>query len=69
MSLAKENGLSPVVSSISMKPPGKAHFPLQGSFFRCMPQVHGASKDTIAYVKSVVDIEVNAATDNPTDKW
>ena len=31
-----------------------------------MPQVHGASKDTIAYVKSVVDIEVNAATDNPT---
>jgi len=34
--------------------------------FRCMPQVHGASKDTIAYVKSVVDIEVNAATDNPT---
>ena len=34
--------------------------------FRCMPQVHGASKDTIAYVKSVIDIEVNAATDNPT---
>lgn len=34
--------------------------------FRCMPQVHGASKDTIRYVKSVIDIEVNAATDNPT---
>ena len=34
--------------------------------FRCIPQVHGASKDTIRYVKSVVDIEVNAATDNPT---
>lgn len=34
--------------------------------FRCIPQVHGACKDTIAYVHSVIDIEVNAATDNPT---
>lgn len=34
--------------------------------FRCIPQVHGASKDTIRYVRSVIDIEVNAATDNPT---
>ena len=34
--------------------------------FRCMPQVHGASKDTISYVKSVIEIEINSATDNPT---
>ena len=34
--------------------------------FRCSPQVHGASKDTIAYVKSVIDPELNSATDNPT---
>ena len=34
--------------------------------FRCIPQVHGAVKDTLSYVKSVVDIEINAATDNPT---
>lgn len=34
--------------------------------FRCIPQVHGASKDTIAYVKSVIDTEINSATDNPT---
>lgn len=34
--------------------------------FRCMPQVHGASKDTLAYVRSVIEIELNAATDNPT---
>ncbi|WP_308533635.1 histidine ammonia-lyase [uncultured Peptoniphilus sp.] len=33
--------------------------------FRCMPQVHGASKDTIAYVKEKVEIELNSATDNP----
>ncbi len=34
--------------------------------FRCMPQVHGASKDTLSYVRSVIEIELNAATDNPT---
>jgi len=34
--------------------------------FRCMPQVHGASKDTIEYVKSVITTEINSATDNPT---
>ena len=34
--------------------------------FRCVPQVHGAVKDTIRYVKSVIDIEINSATDNPT---
>ena len=34
--------------------------------FRCMPQVHGASKDTIRCVKSVIEIEINSATDNPT---
>lgn len=34
--------------------------------FRCMPQVHGAVKDTLSYVKSVIDVEINAATDNPT---
>ncbi len=32
---------------------------------RCIPQIHGANKDTLGYVKSKVDIEINAATDNP----
>jgi histidine ammonia-lyase len=32
---------------------------------RCSPQVHGAARDAIAYARSVVAIEVNAATDNP----
>lgn len=32
---------------------------------RCMPQVHGASKDAFRYVKNVVVREMNAATDNP----
>jgi histidine ammonia-lyase len=34
--------------------------------FRCMPQVHGASKDTIRYVAGVFENEMNAVTDNPT---
>lgn len=33
--------------------------------FRCVPQVHGASKSTIDYVRSVVEIELNSVTDNP----
>ena len=32
---------------------------------RCMPQIHGASKDSIAYVKEKVEIEINSVTDNP----
>ncbi|MBO5807562.1 MAG: histidine ammonia-lyase [Bacteroidaceae bacterium] len=34
--------------------------------FRCIPQVHGASKDTLAYVAGVLETEINSATDNPT---
>lgn len=34
--------------------------------FRCVPQVHGSVKDTMAYVESVIDTEINSATDNPT---
>ena len=33
--------------------------------FRCIPQVHGAVKDNINYVKSVIENEINSATDNP----
>lgn len=33
--------------------------------FRCIPQVHGASYDTIQYVASVVETEMNSVTDNP----
>lgn len=33
--------------------------------FRCIPQVHGASKDTIDYVTKVFRTEINSVTDNP----
>jgi histidine ammonia-lyase len=32
---------------------------------RCAPQVHGATRDTIAFVRSIAERELNAATDNP----
>ena len=32
---------------------------------RCIPQVHGAVRDTIAYVRSILEIEMNSVTDNP----
>jgi histidine ammonia-lyase len=32
---------------------------------RCMPQVHGTFRDALAYVRGVVELEMNSATDNP----
>ena len=32
---------------------------------RCMPQVHGASRDALLYVRQVLEREINSATDNP----
>ncbi len=34
--------------------------------FRCVPQVHGASRDVLAHVRSIVEREINSVTDNPT---
>ena len=34
--------------------------------FRCVPQVHGASKDALAHIENVFVTELNSATDNPT---
>lgn len=50
-------------SEISGQP--KAH--VQDPYsFRCSPQVHGATKDTLYYVTAVFETEVNSVTDNPT---
>ena len=32
---------------------------------RCMPQVHGASRDALAHTRRVLEIEINSVTDNP----
>jgi histidine ammonia-lyase len=39
---------------------------IQDSYsLRCSPQVHGAIRDAYSYVESVLEIEINSATDNP----
>jgi len=49
-------------SALALRP--KAH--VQDPYsFRCVPQVHGASRDAIAHTREVVLTEVNAVTDNP----
>jgi histidine ammonia-lyase len=32
---------------------------------RCIPQVHGASRDALQYIQNVIQIEINSVTDNP----
>ncbi len=32
---------------------------------RCMPQVHGAARDALSFTRSLLDVELNAGTDNP----
>lgn len=34
--------------------------------FRCIPQVHGATRDAIRHARSVITTEINSVTDNPT---
>jgi histidine ammonia-lyase len=34
--------------------------------FRCVPQVHGATNDVLAFIENVVTNEINSVTDNPT---
>jgi histidine ammonia-lyase len=41
---------------------GRVHDPY---CIRCMPQVHGASRDAFAYVRQAVEAELDACTDNP----
>jgi histidine ammonia-lyase len=44
----------------------KAEKHLQDPYsFRCIPQVHGASRDALAHIESVLLTEVNSVTDNP----
>lgn len=48
---------------LDRRPPGAK---VQDAYtLRCMPQVHGAARDAAGYVARVLDIEMNAATDNP----
>jgi histidine ammonia-lyase len=44
---------------------GKKHQPQDSYSLRCIPQVHGAVRDALAQAMRVIDVELNAVTDNP----
>jgi histidine ammonia-lyase len=44
---------------------GKKHQPQDAYCLRCIPQVHGAVRDAVDQACRVIDIELNAVTDNP----
>ncbi len=44
---------------------GKKHQPQDSYSLRCIPQVHGAVRDALEQARRVLDVELNAVTDNP----
>ncbi len=44
---------------------GKKHQPQDSYSLRCVPQVHGAVRDALAQLRRVLEVELNAVTDNP----
>jgi histidine ammonia-lyase len=53
-----------IAGSTLLRPPGTKN--VQDPYtLRCVPQVHGACRDSIAYAKWVIEIELNSVNDNP----
>ena len=44
---------------------GEAHKVQDPYSIRCVPQVHGASRDALAHLRRVLEVEIDSATDNP----
>jgi histidine ammonia-lyase len=53
-------------SAIAGKSSAQKHDVQDPYSFRCIPQVHGATRDAIDYVERIVLTEINSVTDNPT---
>src|SRR3954471_3962495 len=52
-------------SSLQAAHHGSAHKVQDPYSLRCVPQVHGAVRDALEYLRRVLDVELNSATDNP----
>jgi histidine ammonia-lyase len=52
-------------SQLQRRHHGQAHKVQDPYSLRCVPQVHGATRDALAYVRMVLERELNSATDNP----
>jgi histidine ammonia-lyase len=63
--LAAEN-MDRIVAGSEIITSHKDCFRIQDAYtLRCSPQVHGASRDAIAYVQQVIETEMNSSTNNP----
>lgn len=50
----------------SQRVTGQGEVRLQDAYsLRCIPQIHGASKDAVKYIRDMVAVEINSVTDNP----
>ena len=64
--LASASNLRLLLRGSALRESHEACDRVQDSYsLRCMPQVHGAVRDSLAYVRGVVEVEINSATDNP----
>jgi len=45
--------------------PGAARFLQDPLTFRCIPQIHGAARDALAYTKTILQLELNSSQSNP----
>jgi histidine ammonia-lyase len=52
-------------SALQQSHHGHAHKVQDPYSLRCVPQVHGAVRDALEYLRRVLDVELNSATDNP----
>ena len=57
--------LRQLLSGSQLLRPASSHNVQDPYTLRCVPQVHGAVRDAIAYAKWVIDIELNSVNDNP----
>lgn len=63
---ASARNLRRLLEGSEMRSAEHAHARVQDAYaLRCIPQVHGAARDALAYVGGVLEIEINSATDNP----
>jgi histidine ammonia-lyase len=45
--------------------PGAARFLQDPLTFRCLPQIHGAARDALAYAQTILHLELNSSQSNP----
>ncbi|QQK79273.1 histidine ammonia-lyase [Salicibibacter cibi] len=60
-----QKNIKSIINNSRLAEKNKSYRTQDALSIRAVPQVHGAGKDALRYCKNVIDIEMNAATDNP----